>query len=168
MAQKDLYARATRAMFMLLKTSYRLMLPLDVIIDLFDKTVLPVMTYGSEVWGISVMEHTQRLQRKFYKIIFHLRQSTATTFLLGETGKAPIDVHIKSRVLNYWLRLCNPVNKDKIANIVYKFTYDLYLNNKYESPYISFVKNTLQEIGMNGVWLNQDNITLVQPGLKII
>ena len=72
MAQKDLYARATRAMFMLLKTSYRLMLPLDVIIDLFDKTVLPVMTYGSEVWGISVMEHTQRLQRKFYKIIFHL------------------------------------------------------------------------------------------------
>ena len=58
MAQKDLYARATRAMFMLLKKSYRLMLPLDVIIDLFDKTVLPVMTYVSEVWGTSVMEHT--------------------------------------------------------------------------------------------------------------
>ena len=158
--QKDLYARATRAMFMLLKRSYRLMLPLDVIIDLFDKMVLPVITYGSEVWGISVMELTRRLQRKFYKIVFHLRQSTPTTFLLGETGKAPVDVYIKCRVLNYWLRLSQPENKDKIECIVYKFIYKMYIYNRYESPYIAFVKKTLQEIGMNDAWLNQENISL--------
>ena len=88
-----------------------------------------------------------------------MRQSTPTVMLFGETGCAPIEIHIKSRVLNYWLRLCHPDYKDKVSNITYKFLYKLYLNNVYESPYITFVKKTLQDIGLHGIWLGQDDIT---------
>jgi len=146
-------------MFALLKKCNRLSLPTDIILDLFEKTVVPVLSYGCEVWGTSINDNTQKVQRKFYKMLFHLRQSTPNEMLFGETGCAPIDIHIKSRVLNYWLRLCHPDYKDKMSNIVYKFLYKLYLNNVYESPYITFVKTTLQDIGLHGIWLGQDNIT---------
>ena len=49
-AQKDLYDRALRAMFLLMKKATNLSLPIDVVIDLFDNTVLQVLTYGCEVW----------------------------------------------------------------------------------------------------------------------
>ena len=50
-AQHDLYNRASRAMFILLKKCNRLGLPFDIMFDLFDKTVVPILTYGCEVWG---------------------------------------------------------------------------------------------------------------------
>ena len=157
-AQIDLCTRASRAMFLLLKKANRLSLPLDVILDLFDKTVLPVLTYCCEVWGTAVIEQTRVLQRRFYKMVFQLRKSTPTLMLFGETGKVPVDVHIKSRVLNYWFRLCHPDYKDKISSHIYKLLYKLYINDLYVSPYVNFVKNTLQEIGLNGIWLNQENM----------
>jgi len=86
--------------------------------------------------------------------------------LFGETGCAPVEIHVKSRVLNYWLRLCLPDNKAKVSSIVYKFLYRMYLNDIYESPYIKFVKETLQDTGLHGIWINQDNITFSQGWFK--
>ena len=48
-AQRDLYDRATMAMFALLIKCSRLILPIDVIFDLFDRTIVPMLTYGCEV-----------------------------------------------------------------------------------------------------------------------
>ena len=43
--------QAEKAMFSLLNKSNELGLPVDVQLELFDKTVLPVMLYGCEIWG---------------------------------------------------------------------------------------------------------------------
>ena len=43
--------QAEKAMFSLLNKSNELGLSVDVQLELFDKTVLPVMLYGSEIWG---------------------------------------------------------------------------------------------------------------------
>ena len=45
-AHKDLYGRTFRAMCALLKKCNTLNLPIDLIFDLFDKTIVPVLTYG--------------------------------------------------------------------------------------------------------------------------
>ena len=44
--------QATKAMFALLSKGRRLKLPIDIMLDLFDKTVVPVLLYGCEVWGL--------------------------------------------------------------------------------------------------------------------
>lgn len=67
--------------------------------DLFDKTVVPVLTYGCEVWGTSVTDITLKLQRKFHKMVLQLRQSTPTPMLFGETGNVSVDVHVKTEYL---------------------------------------------------------------------
>ena len=45
-AHKDLFDRANRTMFALLKKCKTLNLPIDIILDMFDKTIEPILTYG--------------------------------------------------------------------------------------------------------------------------
>ena len=50
-AKQDLYDRANRAMFALLRKVKKLFLPIDIQLQLFDVLVAPVLLYGCEVWG---------------------------------------------------------------------------------------------------------------------
>ena len=45
--------------------------PLNISIayDLFDSTVLPILVYGSEVWGYSNLDYIENLHFKFCKIL---------------------------------------------------------------------------------------------------
>ena len=66
-AQNDLYNRATKAMFVLMKKIRKLLLPIDIQIDLFDKTMIPIMLYGSEIWYPQMSDMMCKLQLRFYK-----------------------------------------------------------------------------------------------------
>ena len=46
-------SQAKKALFSLITKSRRLDVPIDITLDLFDKLVLPILIYGSEVWGHS-------------------------------------------------------------------------------------------------------------------
>ena len=165
-AQKDLTERASRAMFALIKKGKNLHLPLDVMIDLFDNMVLPVLLYGSEVWGFQCIPLLEKLQIKFYKCILKLRQSTPTQMVLGETGKYPLIINIKTRLLLYWYNLICPENRHKLASIMYHLLYKMHCNERHENMYISFVKKTLIEIGLPGIWYNQHNINMNKNWFK--
>ena len=52
MAEKDLYDKASRAMFGLIAKCRRLKLPIDIQMKLFDNVVKPIMLYVCEVWGL--------------------------------------------------------------------------------------------------------------------
>ena len=55
-----------RAMFALITKGRRLSLPLDVLFELFDKLIIPIITYGSEVIGINNIEKLEIFQRSFF------------------------------------------------------------------------------------------------------
>ena len=141
-AQKDLFQRASRAMFSLIKKSKTLHLPLDIMLDLFDKTVLPVLIYGCETWGFQTLDLIDKLQLKFYKYILKLRQSTPTQMIYGETGKFPVSIQIKSRLLIFWFKLTSEENKKKLSSIIY-LLYKLHLNGRHQNTYITFVKKNI-------------------------
>ena len=50
-AKHELYDRANRAMFALLRKVKNFFLPIDIQLQLFDVLVAPVLLYGCEVWG---------------------------------------------------------------------------------------------------------------------
>lgn len=63
-AKKHLIDQANKAMFSLLKKSQNLNLPIDLQIDLFNKTIKPILLYGCELWGIGNIETIERVQLK--------------------------------------------------------------------------------------------------------
>jgi len=112
------------------------------------------LLYGCEVWGVNDVTIIQQFQLKYLKQLLSMKKSTPNVMVFGELGVLPIENIIKCRVLNFW---CNIVNSksDKICNIVYRLMVFLDYQNLYHSPWIIFVKNSLQNLGFADYWLNQ-------------
>ena len=157
LAQKSLYDRATKAMYALLKKIRKLMLPIDVQIELFESTVVPILLYSSEVWCPQLCDFANKLQLRFLKMILKLNKSTPTCMVLGEVGQFPIEIQAKCRMLNYWFKLAYSSNVNQLSVIVYKFLYKLYEHDLYKCTFLESVKSTLDNLGLSHYWGEQKN-----------
>ena len=90
-------------MFSLLTKSRRLSLPVDIQCELFEKIVLPILLYGSEVWGYTNVLPIEVFYRKFLRIVLFLNKSCANCIVYGEVGKLPLYTFIEKRMLSYWV-----------------------------------------------------------------
>merc|ERR1712013_769956 len=64
--------QAHRALFVIKSRKDKYNLPLDIVLDLFDKMILPVLLYGCEIWGLEKLEKLENIEifhRKFLKYI---------------------------------------------------------------------------------------------------
>ena len=102
--KSQLKEQALRAVFALLSKGRKLHLPIDIMIDLFEKCIIPILLYGCEVWGYENSKVLETVQLKFFKYLLGLKQCTSSNMLYGELGIYPLDIHIKSRIIGYWLR----------------------------------------------------------------
>ena len=80
-------------------------LPFDLQLKLFDHTILPILTYASEVWGFENLDMIEKVHNDFLRKITLARKSTPLYMLYGETGRFPLKIIIKSRMISYWNRL---------------------------------------------------------------
>ena len=70
MAQKTLAAQASKVVGFILSVAQKVqVLPLDMHWHLFDKMVLPILLYGSEIWGSNVHKNIERVQYRYCKYI---------------------------------------------------------------------------------------------------
>ena len=146
-----------RAQFALLVKARKLDLPIDVQCILFDKTVIPVLLYGSEVWGFSSINMLESFNRKYLKKILKLRPSTPNCMIYGEVGKLPLQVTVDKNMINYWLRL---LNKDQhtLAYIMYTIIFTLFTRNEYKAKWLCRIKCILDSCGLSYMWDNQTTI----------
>ena len=92
----------------MIKKSRNLNLPFDIQIDLFYKTIKPILLYGCEVWGFGNCDVIERILLKFYKYIFNLKKYTLSFMIYSKLGVKPILLDIKSRILSYWRKHVSP------------------------------------------------------------
>ena len=159
--------QAKRAMFALITKGRRLLLPLDVLFELFDKMILPILTYGSEIYGINNLDKIEIFQRSFYKRIMKLSKSTPSAMIYGETGSHNISITIEKKMISYWLRLITG-DPGKLNTLLYEYIYQMDCNNIYSTLWISKLKSILQKCGMFYIWVNQATITDVNIIKKLI
>ena len=76
--------------------------------------------------------------------------------------KYPLWVTVKTRVLTYWFKLINDINKNKLASVVYRILLTLSEKGIHNNPYLMFVRTSLIEVGLSHLWLTHDttNISL--------
>ena len=153
--------QANRALYALLNKARKLQLPIDLLLELFDKLVLPVLLYGCEVWGYSEVYQIEVFYRKFLKKILCVNKRTPNCMVYGETGTFPVYNNILSRMVSFWSRLCYS-KQSKLSVTLYKVTrcmhYDVSRN--FRSGWIDTLDKELSVLGLNHIWrFSGDNYT---------
>lgn len=74
---------------------------------MFDTMVLPVLSYGAEIWAPQLVAAAQecansRVQLSFLRQMLGVRQSTASLVVLAETGRKPLAVHWSLQLARFW------------------------------------------------------------------
>ena len=97
--------QARAAMFALLEKARYLRLPIDICLDLFEKCVVPILLYGSEVWGYSNCDSIEVFHRSFLKILLKVYKFTPNVCVYGELGQFDLRNKINVRMISYWAKL---------------------------------------------------------------
>ena len=145
-AKKKLAEKATKAMYSVLKKGRSLNLSIKCQIELFDKIVKPVLLYGCEIWGYGKNDIIEQIHLKFLKHLLHMKKSTPNSIVYGETGRYPIEINIKTRMITYWCGLLE--SRQKISSALYSIAHSKFVNNNYDIPWIKSIRNIFNECGL--------------------
>lgn len=162
-ARKHVVEQSKKAMHLLLTRVNNLDLPIDLQLKLFDNTVLPILLYGSEVWGYENLDIIERIHIEFLRRITKCRKSTPKYMLYAEFGRQPLYIHVYQRMINFWIRL--------LAGKTSKLSYKMYLymlhSNEINSKWINQICNILDYSGRHDIWARQSNDIILSTGKLI-
>ena len=125
-------------------------------LSLFDSLVVPIILYGSEIWGIYNIKEVDKLNFKFCKTILGVRSQTSNAAVLGELGRFPLSIICKQRALSYWIKIKQ--NPNSLMHTVYNEQCNIYNenNNNNTNMWCAFVKQQLDQLG-HGIFYNNLN-----------
>ena len=141
-------------MFALLSKGRVLNLPVDIMLELFDKTVLPIMLYGCEIWGFGNNNMLETVFLKFCKFLLGLKSTTPNCMVYGETGCYPVSLTIQIRITSYWLKLTSS-KENKICRKLYELLFNMHLEGRFQSEWLNCVRTILERNGFGYIWLRQ-------------
>ena len=166
-ARKHVLVQARKALQLLYKKINKFNLPIDLQLKMFDHTVLPILLYGSEIWGFENIDQLETFHNDFLRKISNMRKSTPIYILHGELGRYPISINIKMRMLGFWISMITG-KAEKFSRILYKTLLDDEISGIKQYKWVSCIKNILQSTGKNNIWLSQkvDNIRSVKSQVQ--
>ena len=126
---------------------------------LFDTQVKPIMLYACETWVESLNENINMLQKnnleKFHisvlKRLLGVHKKSTNIAILLETGRHPITLSAQVQAIKYFFRFPSTKNQS-LLNIYYETEREV---PPYNDPFIKYIINKLDNIGMTNVWREQ-------------
>ena len=88
-------------------------------LDLFDKLILPILNYGSEVWGLNDSTKLEGIHNIICKHILAFRGQTQNNFVYGELGRTSLKSRRVVNVIKYWLKSVQ-LDITKFASLMYR------------------------------------------------
>ena len=120
-------------------------MPVNMIFDLFDTLIKPILLYACEVWGINMsnnIDFLEQLDLSFIKTVLGVKPSNITCLIYTVTRRFPLYVCIYKQILKYWLKLT--------CTSEHRFLVIAYHENP--SEWSLFVEKLLYENGFGDVW----------------
>ena len=149
--------QSNRALFSLRSKQAKFQLPLDILFNLFDPLIIPILLYGSEIWGYEKLSEIDVFYKKFIKNSLKLNLQTADCMVYGETGRLPISYYVNQRMINYWHRIATG-SENKMSNIIYRLVRVMHERGEMHSLWIAHIQKVLNECGMGNVWISPNNV----------
>ena len=118
-AKMDLGKRGQKAVFKLRSMFKQANVDHSTLIHLFDHTIKPILLYGSEIWGHTLLNkgliNTNILERdeiehchlKYCRSSLAVSRKAPNIGIYGETGRYPLAIEAVTNALKYWQRLQN-------------------------------------------------------------
>ena len=142
--KKERLISAEKAMFSTLVKCKQNKLPIDISLEMFEKTVIPCALYGAEIFGFNSVAGIETLQLKYIKYSLKLKKSTPTVLVYGETGMLPIEYYVKCRMLGFWVYLVT-TKQEKISYKLFTICTFLFLRGLLICPWLQEIKNILEQ-----------------------
>ncbi|MCG8046600.1 MAG: reverse transcriptase family protein, partial [Candidatus Thiodiazotropha endolucinida] len=149
-AQKSLAEQGMKALFSINGLFDSVNLNVSEKIKIFDAMVSPILSYGSEIWGFHEALDVERVHLKFLKQIIGVRSQTSNNAVYGETGRVPLAVIRKTRILKYWFKIIKNPN-----SLVFKILQNQIADNSRDS-WASKVQQLMNDLGFSYLWNNTD------------
>ncbi len=159
-AVNALYEQALKAYHNLLVLFDRIDFDIKTKFYLFDTMVLPILLYGSEIYGAYDFKEIDKLHIRFCKYVLGVKHQTPNYAVYGELGRYPISVLCKERAIKYWLKL----NKNFNSPTFYFYTEQL--NSSNNSNWAHTMKNFIDKLGFSYLCENFDIEMICFPSLK--
>ena len=152
LAQKTLANQAAKSLFVIKKANLASGgLNPDVLLNLFDKLIVPILLYGSEIWGLSTRDCIEKVQLKFLKYVLGVPLSTPNAAVQGEFGRYPVSVLAVMRSVKYWLKVVCMDNSRTPKAALNMLTS---LDESSKTNWVSHIKHLLFRHGFGIVYIN--------------
>ena len=153
--QLTLSEQAGKAVFSLyrrINASFRNVKPLFMM-DLFDKFIEPILSYGCEVWGFHPAKDIEKIHLRFCKNVLRVRRNTQDECVYGELGRMPLQIKRYVRIVKYWLNIIMG-KKSYLVNYCYVASLKQ-LDVNSQPSWARNVRQLLCSHGFGEAWYNQ-------------
>ena len=154
LTKKSLCISADKALFIVYRFIKLYNVSMKQIFCIFDRMIVPILTYGAEIWGCKMSKCIESVHIKFCRRIMKLRNNTPESVVLGELGRYPLMVQYYKKFIAYWLKLLY-MDDTRYPKRLYLMLLQLENAGKIKGNWASDVKSMLYRYGFHYVWLHQ-------------
>ena len=122
-------------------------------VKLYDNLVIPVLTYGSCIWGTRNYQKCDTLQHRVMRTFLGASKATPLPALYGDLCWTPVSVFTKLESVRYWHKLCK-LPDERITKKV--FNIDCMVNSNRQGSWCNVIRNTLESANLH-IWSNKNS-----------
>ena len=74
-------------------------LPYDLFFKIFDSKICPILLYGSEIWGLDIVNEIETVHLFACKRFLGVKSSVSSNVIRGECGRYPLYIFTFKRAI---------------------------------------------------------------------
>ena len=159
--------KAQRASFCIMRRARQLRLSMSCIIHIINTVVKPILLYGCEIFCYENICDLEAFYVQLLKRILYVKKSTTSFMVYAETGCEPLWVDIYKRATCFWVKISQD-NTNLLANKLRSILIRIHENTDYESPYITFMNKTFNDLGLTYMLFRESDINQRKRDMRLI
>ena len=124
----------------------------EVFFKIYDAQILPLLMYGSEIWGYQRFDAIEKAHLFACKILLNVGFQTPNAMVLGDLARFPIFILTAVRCIKFWLRILR-LPEERLTKKAYNMLIHLQENGK--KTWTFHVMQLICTNGFGEVWFQQ-------------